>query len=107
MRIELFEGFRLILADPRLRLVVGILTLQLLAFGALAVTLVELAFHDLGLGGGGVGLLNGAMGVGGVTGGLVAGRLCRVWRSAAIGLGGLLWGFRSWPPASPRASPAR
>ena len=93
-RAELLEGFRLVFSDPRLRVVVGVLTLQLLSFGALAVTVVELALHDLGLGAGGVGLLNGAMGIGGVLGGVVAGRLVsRFGARAAIVLGGILWGL--------------
>lgn len=93
-RAELLEGFRIVLTDPRIRPVVGILTLQLVAFGALAVILVELAVRDFALGGGGVGLLNGAMGAGGVLGGVVASRLvARVGTDAALRVGGLLWGL--------------
>lgn len=94
VRAELFEGFRLVLVDRGLRLAVGILTLQVLAYGALAVAVVQLALDDLGLGAGGVGLLNGVIGVGGVIGGVAAGRLVsRFGGGSAVKLGGLVWGL--------------
>ena len=91
---ELFEGFRLISTDPRLRLIVGVFTVQVMTFGALGVVVIDLAFGDLDLGAPGVGLLNGAMGLGGVVGGIVAIRVVPLLQGGvAMRLGGLLWGL--------------
>ena len=91
---ELFEGFRLISTDPRLRLTVSAFTVQMMTFGALSVLVVDLAFGDLDLGAPGVGLLNGAIGLGGVMGGVVAIRVVPLLRGGvAMRLGGLLWGL--------------
>jgi MFS family permease len=91
---ELFEGFRLIATDPRLRLIVGIFTVQVLTFGALGVIVVALALDELDLGASGVGLLNGAMGLGGVVGGIAAIRVVPLLHAGvAMRLGGLLWGL--------------
>lgn len=91
---ELLEGFRLISTEPRLRLVVGIFTVQVLTFGALSVLIVDLALGELDLGASGVGLLNGAVGFGGVVGGIAAMRVVsRLQGSVAMRLGGLLWGL--------------
>jgi len=91
---ELFEGFRLISTDPRLRLTVSAFTVQMMTFGALSVLVVDLAFGDLDLGAPGVGLLNGAIGLGGVMGGVVAIRVVPLLQGGvAMRLGGLLWGL--------------
>ena len=91
---ELFEGFRLISTDPRLRLIFGAFTVQMMTFGALSVLVIDLAFGDLDLGAPGVGLLNGAMGLGGVMGGVVAIRVVPLLQGGvAMRLGGLLWGL--------------
>lgn len=91
---ELFEGFRLIAAERRLRLVVCMFTVQVMTFGALSVLIVDLALGELDLGASGVGLLNGAVGLGGVVGGIAAIRVVPLLQgSVAMRLGGLLWGL--------------
>jgi len=69
---EATAGFRAIAHDGRLRLVVGLFSAQTLVNGAFGVLITITALQLLGLGAGGVGYLNAAVGVGGIVGGLIA-----------------------------------
>jgi MFS family permease len=91
---ELSAGFRAILADSRLRLLVGLLSLQTLVAGALGVLIVVTALDQLDLGTSGVGYLNSAIGIGGLVGGLAAISLLgqrKLGTRFAFGI--LLWGL--------------
>jgi len=86
-------GFRTILGDGRLRLVVGLLAVYTLLDGALDVLIVVLALDTLDLGNSGVGFLNSTAGVGGLVGVVLAAALVGRARLASdIGLGMALWG---------------
>jgi predicted MFS family arabinose efflux permease len=69
---ELLRGAVTIAHDRTLALVVSVYSVQALLFGVLSVVVVKLAIDDLAIGAGGVGLLDGAVGAGGVIGGLIA-----------------------------------
>jgi MFS family permease len=69
---EATAGFRAIAHDGRLRLVVGLFSAQTLVNGAFGVLITISALQLLGLGPGGVGYLNAAVGVGGIVGGVIA-----------------------------------
>jgi MFS family permease len=90
---EALAGFRAILGERRLRLVVGLYGAQTLVAGIMRVLVVVTALRILGLGPSGVGFLNSADGAGAIAGVLVllgvitAGRLAGVF-----GLGILMWG---------------
>ena len=87
------DGFRAIVADPRLRLVVGLYCAENLVAGSLNVLIVVSALQLLDLGNSGVGVLNGAIGAGGVVGALVAAALLGRRRIASdFGLGLVLCG---------------
>jgi MFS family permease len=91
---ELSAGFRAILVDSRLRLLVGLLSLQTLVAGALGVLIVVTALQLLDLGTAGVGYLNSAIGVGGLAGGLAAISLLGQRKLATrFAFGILLWGL--------------
>ena len=86
-------GLRVIHADPRLRLVVGLYCAENLVAGALNVLIVVSALQLLNLGNSGVGVLNGAVGIGGVMGAIVAAALLGRRRIASdLGLGLVLCG---------------
>ena len=86
-------GLRAIHADPRLRLVVGLYCAENLVAGALNVLIVVSALQLLGLGNSGVGVLNGAIGTGGVLGAILAAALLGRRRIASgLGLGLVLCG---------------
>lgn len=90
---EGLAGFRTILGDDRLRLVVGLLAVYTLLDGALDVLIVVLALDTLDLGNSGVGFLNSTAGVGGLVGVVLAAALVGRARLASdIGLGMALWG---------------
>ena len=90
---EAFAGFRTVLYDGRLRLVIGLYGLQTLAAGALNVLVVVIALEVLDLGKAGIGFLNSAIGVGGLLGGVAAVALVAHPRLAsAFGLGLMLVG---------------
>ena len=90
---ELVAGFATILADARTRGVVAVHAVHCLGLGALAVVVVQLAIDDLRLGSSGFGLLEAAIALGGVAGGVVAvGRLTGHDTVACIRGGALLWG---------------
>jgi MFS family permease len=90
---ELFTGFRTVGREPSLRVLIGLFTAQTLVAGALAVYTVGLAIDVLGLGDGGVGYLNSALGVGALVGGVFALGLTGARRlGPPFVLGVLLWG---------------
>lgn len=98
-------GFRTIVADSRVRLIVGLYAAQTFVDGMLNVLVVVAALELLELGEAGVGFLNAAVGVGGLLGGLAALTLAGRRRLAvALGLGIVLWGapiglIGVWPNA--------
>jgi MFS family permease len=86
-------GFRAIARDRRLRVIVGLYAAQTLLAGALSVLVVVTALDLLHRGDSAVGLLNAAMGIGGVVGALAAFTLIGRKRLASdFGLGIVLWG---------------
>lgn len=86
-------GLRAIHSDPRLRLVVGLYCAENLVAGSLNVLVVVSALKLLRLGDSGVGLLNGAIGAGGVAGAVLAAALLGRRRIASdLGLGLVLCG---------------
>jgi MFS family permease len=90
---EALAGFRAILAERRLRLVVGLYGAQTLTAGIMRVLLVVTALQILGLGPSGVGFLNSAVGIGALLGILVLLTLIGSNRLGPVfGLGMLLWG---------------
>ncbi len=92
-RREVTAGFAAIVRDRRLRVVVGLYAAQTLLAGALGVLVVVMALDLLSWSDSGVGLLNAAMGVGGLAGSLAAFALIGRKRLASdFGLGIVLWG---------------
>lgn len=90
---EALVGFRTILGEPTLRVLVGLFTAQTFVAGAVQVYLVVSAIELLDLGEAGVGYLNSAMGIGALVGGLLAFSLTGARRlSPAFMLGVVLWG---------------
>jgi MFS family permease len=90
---EAFAGFRAVVVESRLRLLVGLYGAQTLAAGILRVLLVVTALRILDLGPSGVGFLNSAVGVGALASMLVVLALIGTSRLAAVfRLGILLWG---------------
>lgn len=84
-------GFRTILTEPHLRVLVGLSAAHAVAAGALGVVLVVSAIELLGLGESGVGFLSSARAVGGIVGGFAAAALVgRVGLGSNFALGGLL-----------------
>lgn len=87
-------GFSTIVSESRVRLLMGMFAVQVMVDGALGVLVVILALRRLDVGSSGLGFLNGAMGVGGVVGGVVAAALVGRRRLAGdFGSGILLWGL--------------
>jgi len=64
-------GFRTIVGDRRLRLVVGLFAAQMLAFGLLLVFIVSVPLLELHKGASALGWLNAAAGVGAIVGGIL------------------------------------
>jgi MFS family permease len=90
---EAVAGFKAIGLDRRLRVVVGLYAAQALLAGALGVLVVVTALELLHRSDSSVGLLNAAMGVGGIAGSLAAFALIGRKRLASdFGLGIVLWG---------------
>jgi MFS family permease len=86
-------GFRVIVADRRLRVLTGLFAVQTFVDGALGVLVVVLALETLDLGASGVGYLNSVLGVGGIIGGIVAAALvARARLGTDFGVGIVLWG---------------
>lgn len=99
----LLAGWRAIVSEPSLRVVIGLFSAQTLVAGMLNVLVVVLAIELLDLGTAGVGWLDGAVGVGATLGVLaVAGIAGRRRLSGFFALGLLLWGVplilvAAWP----------
>src|SRR5262245_47621163 len=92
--VDLFGGFREIARNPGAGLVLILLGLQAITWGAVDVLIVGLAIDELGLGRSGAGWLAAAVGVGGVIGG--AATVSLVGRSRltpGFAFGVSLWGF--------------
>jgi len=90
---EALAGFRAIVGEHRLRLVVGLYGAQTLVAGIMRVLVVVTALRILDLGPAGVGFLNSADGVGGLAGVLVVlGMVTTARLSGVLGLGILMWG---------------
>ena len=90
---SLLAGWRTIVEDPGLRVVVGLFSLQTLVAGMFNVLVVVLAIEVLDLGTPGVGLLDGVVGIGAVAAVvLVAGVAGRNRLATSFGIGLLLWG---------------
>jgi MFS family permease len=88
---ELLLGLREVRAAPELRESVGLLAAIGLVYGVLDVLMVVVAFKLVGLGTGGVGILNSAWGAGGLVGGFAAlSLLARGRFSAAMDAGAAL-----------------
>jgi MFS family permease len=100
---EALAGFQAIFRVPSLRLVVGLYSAQTLVAGALNVLVVVAAFELLDLGRGGPGLLNSAVGIGGLIGaGVALGLVGLRGLGTAFAFGLVLWGlplilFGAWP----------
>jgi MFS family permease len=91
---SLLAGWRTILADGDLRLIIALFSLQAVVAGMFNVLVVVLAIEVLDLGTSGVGLLDGMVGVGAVLAVLVAASLAGRPRLAGyFGVGLLLWGL--------------
>src|SRR5262249_29803126 len=90
---EAFAGFRAILRESRLRMVVGLYGAQTLVAGILRVLLVVTALRVLGLGASAVGFLSSATGVGALVGVLaLLGVISSGPLAGAFAAGILLWG---------------
>lgn len=90
---SLLAGWKTILAQPELRVVIALFSVQSLVAGMFNVLVVVLAIEVLDLGTPGVGLLDGMVGVGAVLAVLVAAGLAGRERLAVyFGVGLLLWG---------------
>jgi MFS family permease len=100
---EATAGFRAIVHDPRLRLVVGLFSVQTLVYGAFGVLIAVTALELLDLGASGVGYLNAAVGVGGLIGGFISltlvgrQRLASTFGIAIAGAGAPLLLVGVWP----------
>jgi MFS family permease len=100
---EALAGFRAIFAVPSLRLVVGLYSAQTLVAGALNVLIVVAALELLDLGRSGPGLLNSAVGIGGLIGAAITlGLVGLRGLGTAFAFGLVLWGlplvlFGAWP----------
>jgi MFS family permease len=100
---EALAGFRAILGERRLRLVVGLYGAQTLVAGIMRVLVVVTALRILDLGPSGVGFLNSADGIGALAGVLVLLGVITTGRLAGVfGLGILMWGvplivLGAWP----------
>ena len=99
----LLAGWRAIVSDPGLRVLIGLFTAQTLVAGMLQVLVVVVAIELLSLGTAGVGWLNGMIGIGATLGVLaVAGVAGRRSLSRYFAVGLLLWGvplllIAAWP----------
>jgi MFS family permease len=94
LRAAFGGGFRALRHDRSARLVVALLACSQILLGALDVFYVVLAIGLFGLGESGVGLLNGALGIGGLLGSAAAIALVgRRWLSGAFVAGLVLFGL--------------
>jgi MFS family permease len=91
---ELLAGFRTIVRERRLRLLVALFSAQTFVDGMLNVLIVVIALKLLDTGNAGVGFLNSAVGIGGLLGALAAAALVGRGRQAAdFGVGIFIWGI--------------
>ena len=91
---ETFDGFTVLVRDSRVAVLVGLFAAQTFVDGALGVLTVILALDALDVGASGLGLLNSAIGVGGLLGAVAAAALIGRARLATdFGFGMLLWGL--------------
>ena len=91
---ETLDGFKVLVRDSRIAVLVGLFAAQTFVDGALGVLTVILALDALDIGASGLGLLNSAIGVGGLLGAVVAAALIGRARLATdFGFGMLLWGL--------------
>jgi MFS family permease len=91
---ETLDGFRVLVGDSRVAVLVGLFAAQTFVDGALGVLTVVLALDALDIGPSGLGLLNSAIGVGGLLGAVAAAALIGRARLATdFGFGMLLWGL--------------
>ena len=103
----LLAGWRTIVSEPDLRIVIGLFSAQTLVAGMLNVFVVVLAIELLELGTPGVGWIDGMVGIGAVLGILVvAGVAGRRRLSGYFGIGLVLWGvplalIAVWPELTP------
>jgi MFS family permease len=88
------EGFRTVMVESRVRLIVGLYAAQTFVDGALNVLVVVAALELLDVGEAGVGFLNSSVGIGGLVGGIAAIALVGRRRLAgSLGAGIVLWGL--------------
>ncbi len=103
LREHLFRGFGVTWRTPDLRLLTGVLSGQALTAGCINVLIVVTALGLLELGQGGVGLLDAAVGIGGLVGAFVIVPLVGRRRlTVPLVIGALLWGLPlvvigAWP----------
>jgi MFS family permease len=91
---ETVDGFKVLVGDARIAVLVGLFAAQTFVDGALGVLTVVLALDALDIGASGLGLLNSAVGVGGLLGAVAAAALIGRARLATdFGFGMLLWGL--------------
>jgi MFS family permease len=91
---ELLAGFRTILANRRIALLVGLFSAQTFVDGLLGVLIAVIALSFLDAGASAVGWLNAASGIGGLLGAVIAAALIGRGRLAGdFGLGVLLFGL--------------
>jgi MFS family permease len=91
--LDVVGGVRVVAGDPRLRLLVGVLSASTFVEGMVDVLVVVTALKLAGLGEAGVGWLNAAWGIGGLLGGAVALKLlARERLNLALPAGGVLIG---------------
>lgn len=91
-RTRLLDGYRVILSNRDLRLLVMLYVAQTVIAGAAAVYEVSIALDLLDLGDSGLGVMNAVLGVGGVVGGVLALVLAQRGKQARdLGLGVALW----------------
>ena len=92
--LETLDGFRVLVRDARVAVLVGLFAAQTFVDGALGVLTVVLALDALDIGPSGLGVLNSAIGVGALLGAAVAAALIGRARLATdFGFGMLLWGL--------------
>jgi Cyclic nucleotide-binding domain/Major Facilitator Superfamily len=87
------EGFRTIFAEPRVRLLVGLISAQTVVAGALNVLIVIMALDLFDAGDAGVGYLSSAVGLGGVLGGVAALGVATKRLAPSFAAGLVLWGL--------------
>jgi MFS family permease len=86
-------GFRIVLGDPHLRLLMGLFFLQTLVCGFMSVFTVVIAFQLLNGGAVDTGLLSTAAGIGGVLGAVAGAALVGRRLSTGFALGLAFWGL--------------